>query len=86
MSKCKNPLAGLTHKKFIFRARAEEKLDAKWQIRIGDFNLESSLDDIDVLVLNITQTLVHPFYDGAAAYFDIGILKTDPIKLSMVCK
>ena len=67
----------------MLRIRAEENLGVKWQIRIGDFDLESSLDDLDVLVLNITNAQVHPSYNGAA-YFDIGILKTAPLMLSEV--
>ena len=67
----------------MFRVRAEEKLGVKWQIRIGDFDHESSLDDLDVMVLNINNAQVHPSYNGAA-YFDIGILKTAPLMLSKV--
>ena len=68
----------------MFRIRAEENLGVKWQIRIGDIDHGSSLDDLNVLVLNITDAQVHPSYDGAAAYFDIGILKTAPLMLSEV--
>ena len=68
----------------LFRLRAEEKLGTKWQVRIGDFDHDSSLDDVDVLVLDITDTQVHPSYDGIAAYFDIAIIKTTLVPLSQV--
>jgi len=68
----------------LTRIRSEEKFGLKWQIRIGDYDHKSTLDDFDVQVLDITDAQVHPSYDGVAAYFDIGILKTAPIMLNKV--
>ena len=58
------------------RKRSEAKLGVKWQIRIGDFDHQSSLDDADVVILDVTNTDIHPDYNNDTAYFDVGILKT----------
>ena len=60
------------------RKRSEAKLGVKWQIRIGDFDHQSNLDDADVLILDIIDTDIHPDYNDDTAYFDVGILKTQP--------
>ena len=58
------------------RKRSEAKLGVKWQIRIGDFDHQSNLDDADVLILDIIDADIHPDYNDDTAYFDVGILKT----------
>ena len=66
------------------RKRSEAKLGVKWQIRIGDFDHQSSLDDTDVLILDIIDTETHPDYNDDTAYFDVGILKTALFELNEV--
>ena len=66
------------------RKRSEAKLVVKRQIRIGDFDHQSSLDDTDVLILDIIDTETHPDYNDDTAYFDVGILKTALFELNEV--
>ncbi len=55
-----------------------------WMIRIGDSNHASGLGDRDAVDLEVINKEVHPDYKPPAAYFDVAILETLPVKLSKV--
>ena len=52
------------------------------KIRIGDQDLNSTLED--VLVLPIQNTFKHPSYDGTTAYFDVMLVETESVSFSKV--
>jgi hypothetical protein len=54
----------------------------RFQIRIGDWNHKSDLDDTNLLILNVTASFKHPDYTGDTVYFDIAVLETEEITLS----
>ena len=52
------------------------------RIRIGDQDLNSTLED--VLVLPIQNTFKHPSHDGITAYFDVMLIETESVSFSKV--
>ena len=52
------------------------------KIRIGNSNLELKDDGQNIIVLDIVKAFVHPKFNKPAAYFDIAVLVTRPIKFS----
>ncbi len=55
----------------------------RWKIRIGNENHTTSLDDSDILVLDILEANKHPKYENSA-YYDIAVLTTEPLQLNEV--
>ncbi len=55
-------------------------LNSRWIIRLGDFDLESSIDDGPVLEREIEDYFVHPKYDRWKAYFDLAVLRVPHIE------
>jgi hypothetical protein len=41
---------------------------------------------LNVLVLDIVGSKKHDKYDGVSSYYDVGLLKTDPVKFSEVLR
>ena len=66
------------------RILSKGKLVGKWQIRVGENCHDSTLDDTNVLILDVIDAQVHPYYDDVAAYFAVGILTTKPVQFSQV--
>jgi hypothetical protein len=56
----------------------------RWKIRIGNENHNTSLDDTNILVLDILESKKHPTYDGASSYYDIAVLTTKTVTLNEV--
>jgi hypothetical protein len=48
----------------------------RWKARLGDQNHTSTLDDANLIILDILEATVHPEYIDKIAYFDIAILVT----------
>ncbi len=46
----------------------------------------SSLNATDVLVLDIVESKKHDKYVSARLYYDVGLLKTDPVTFSQVLR
>ena len=54
----------------------------RWKIRIGDFDHASDEDNRNARNLDILKSFIHPQFKTNEAYFDIAILKTNPIELT----
>ena len=53
-----------------------------WIIKLGDFDLQDPDDDADVLEREIQKKTIHPKNKKLQAYYDIAIVKIDPVELS----
>ena len=54
----------------------------RFKIRIGDVNHNSSRVDVNLRVLPILKSSVHPKFDGNSPYFDVAILEAEKISFS----
>ena len=59
------------------------RLTFRWMARFGDFNLESTEDDVTAIERKILRVYLHPQYDEAKLYFDIAIVKVVPVQFSI---
>jgi hypothetical protein len=59
-------------------------LSLRWKIRIGDQIHDSSLDDDNLLLLDIVGSNKHPKYDGLRSYYDVAVLTTGTVQFSEV--
>ena len=49
---------------------------------MGDTNHNSTDDDSNLLILNISRIIIHPDYDGVTSYYDVAVLETLPVIFS----
>jgi len=49
---------------------------------MGDRNHNSTDDDQNLVILNISRVSLHPDYDGVTAYYDVAVLETLPVNFS----
>ena len=49
-------------------------------LRVGEFSLSKELSR--GFSVPIEKIVTHPNYDGKAAYYDVGVIQTEEIKLS----
>jgi hypothetical protein len=56
----------------------------RWTIRIGSNNHNSRLNATKVL--DIVESKKHDKYDGRSSYYDVGLLKTNPVNFSEVIR
>jgi L-asparaginase II len=55
-------------------------------IRLGDFNLDSIVDDDAVAERRIEEIFIHPNYVKGRAYFDIALMKIEPVQFGIYIK
>ena len=53
--------------------------DCSWRLRFGDFDLNSTDDDIDVTERSLVKISTHQKYDNFQAYFDVAVITIDHI-------
>lgn len=46
-------------------------------VRLGDINLKSSADDVEVQMFNVVRRIAHPDYRASKKYHDIALLQLD---------
>jgi hypothetical protein len=46
-------------------------------VRLGDIDLKSSTDDVDVQMLSVVRRVPHPDYRASQNYHDIALLQLD---------
>ena len=53
-----------------------------WLIKLGDFDLQDSNDDDEVLERELNAKIIHPKNQRLQAYYDIALVKIDPVEFS----
>jgi hypothetical protein len=48
-------------------------------VKLGDPDHNSTLDDANLLILEIQEAIIHPGYDNVRVYFDIAVLVTKTV-------
>ncbi len=54
-----------------------------WKVRFGDFDLESTEDDVTSTERDVLKVFFHPDFDDAKLYFDVAIVKVDIVDFSI---
>ena len=49
---------------------------------MGDTNHNSTDDDSNLLILDISRIIIHPDYDGVTSYYDVAVLETSMLNFS----
>ena len=55
-----------------------------FKIRIGDQNLKLNISESSGKILDVKELYMHPLFDGSTSYYDVAILKTEPVEFSRV--